>query len=139
MTVGRDAARAPCVIVAAAVVREGPGAPVLLTKRPEGSHLAGYWELPGGKVEPGEDPERAVVRECEEELGITVEVVDVLEVAWHRYEEKDVLLLFYECRGRGEVQHLGVADHAWVEIAALDRYPLPPPDARLVEKLKRGR
>lgn len=106
----------------------------------EGAHLAGMWELPGGKVEDGEDPEAAVVRECLEEIGVEVEVVEILEVAWHRYEHKEVLLLFYDCRPRSkEIQHLGVADHAWVAPDALATYPLPPPDVRLVEKLARGR
>ncbi len=128
------------VIVAAAVVRSGPGEAVLLTRRMEGAHLAGMWEFPGGKVEAGEDPEHAVVRECEEEIDVRVEVVDVLDVAWHRYREKDVLLLFYDCRLKGgEVRHLGVADHAWVEPARLDDYPLPPPDVRLIDKLRAGR
>lgn len=128
------------IIVAAAVVRESPGSPVLLTRRRKGQHLAGMWEFPGGKVEPGEDPERAVVRECREEIGVTLEVVDILEVAWHRYREKEVLLLFYDCRlVRGEVRHVEVADHAWVAPADLGGYALPPPDARLVAKLLAGR
>lgn len=128
------------IIVAAAVVRERAGAPVLLTRRMEGAHLAGMWEFPGGKVEEGEDPEAAVVRECAEEIEVTIEVVDVLDVAWHRYREKDVLLLFYDCRVvRGDVKHTGVADHAWVEPDRLAEYPLPPPDARLIAKLRAGR
>ncbi|MBX3273256.1 MAG: 8-oxo-dGTP diphosphatase MutT [Sandaracinaceae bacterium] len=128
------------IVVAAAVIRDAPGAPVLLTRRPAGTHLAGLWELPGGKVEDGEAPEHAVVRECREEIALELRVVDVLEVAYHRYPEKDVLLLFYDCRvAGGELAHLGVADSAWVAPADLDDYPLPPPDRRLVEKLKAGR
>jgi len=125
------------VIVAAAVVRrEGR---VLLTRRPGGAHLAGLWEFPGGKVEPGEDPEHAVVRECREECAIEVEVEGVLDVRFHRYSEKDVLLLFYGCRLiGGTVTHLGVADHAWVAPAELDRYELPPPDARVIARLRAG-
>lgn len=128
------------IVVAAAVVRERAGAPVLLTRRVAGAHLEGFWELPGGKVEEGEDPEHAVVRECREEIAVEVDVVEILDVAFHRYPEKDVLLLFYECRlVKGEVTHIGVADHAWVEPERLDDYPLPPPDARLVAKLRAGR
>lgn len=128
------------ILVAAAVVRERPGAPVLLTRRMEGTHMAGMWEFPGGKVESGEDPEHAVVRECKEEIDVEFEVVDILEVAWHRYRDKEVLLLFYDCRLRsGEVRHVEVADSAWVEPARLGEYPLPPPDARLVHKLQAGR
>lgn len=131
------------VIVAAAVVQhEGR---VLLTRRMAGAHLAGMWELPGGKVEAGEDPEAAVVRECAEECAIDVVVDDILDVTFHRYPEadgkpgKDVLLLFYACRlgARGDVQHLGVADHAWVRPTELRAYSLPPPDAKLVRKLEK--
>lgn len=126
----------PTVIVAAAVVkRDGR---ILLTRRMDGAHLAGMWEFPGGKVEEGEDPEAAVVRECREECAIDLEVEGVLEIAFHRYERKDVLLLFYECRMPDDqtVQHLGVAEHAWVLPSELRRYPLPPPDERLVRKLE---
>ena len=128
------------IVVAAAVIREMPGASVLLTQRPPGAHLAGYWEFPGGKVEDGEDPQDAVLRECREEIELDLRVIDILDVAWHSYEEKDVLLLFYDCRVEGgELTHTGVADSAWVEPEDLDGYELPPPDARLIEKLKRGR
>lgn len=128
------------VVVAAAVVREGPGRPVLLTKRLDEGHLANMWEFPGGKSEPGEDPRDAVVRECREEIAVELEVVDVLDVAFHRYPKKDVLLVFYDCRlVSGEIQHIEVADHAWVEPADLAQYELPPPDARLLEKLASGR
>jgi 8-oxo-dGTP diphosphatase len=131
------------VIVAAAVVRhEGR---ILLTRRMADAHLAGLWELPGGKVESGEDPEAAVVRECAEECAIDVIVDDILDVTFHRYPAteskpgKDVLLLFYACRlgARGDVQHLEVADHAWVRPRELRDYPLPPPDAKLVRKLEK--
>ena len=127
----------PTVIVAAAVVKhEGR---ILLTRRMAGAHLAGFWEFPGGKVEEGEDPEHAVVRECREECAIEIAVEDILEVTFHRYPTKDVLLLFYRCRLiAGEVQHLGVADHAWVLPTELRAHPLPPPDERLVRKLERS-
>lgn len=124
------------VIVAAGVVLRGKQ--VLLTRRRQGAHLAGYWEFPGGKLEPGEPPERAVVRECAEECGIEVQVRGILEVAFHRYPEKDVLLLFYECTCEvGEVRHLEVEDHAWVGLEELGDYALPPADAPVVRRLKR--
>ncbi len=126
------------LLVAAAVVRrEGR---ILITRRLDRGHLAGFWEFPGGKLEEGEAPEDALVRECREECAIEVEVRDILEVTFHRYARKDVLLLFYDCRlVSGEVQHVQVADHAWVVPEELDGYALPPPDARLVAKLKAGR
>ena len=123
------------ILVAAAVVRsEGR---ILLTRRLEGSHLAGMWEFPGGKVEAGEDPAAAVVRECAEECAIDVLVEDILDVTFHAYPGKNVLLLFYACRlgARGEVQHVGVADHRWVLPSELRDHPLPPPDERVVRKL----
>jgi 8-oxo-dGTP diphosphatase len=126
----------PQRIVAAAVIeREGR---VLLTQRVKGSHLEGYWEFPGGKVEEGESPETALVRELREECAVEIAVVDILDVAWHRYETKDVLLLFYDCTLRsGEVTDLGVAAHVWCLPEELDRYQLPPPDARVIAKIKR--
>ncbi|MGB9341610.1 MAG: 8-oxo-dGTP diphosphatase MutT [Polyangiales bacterium] len=124
----------PIVVAAAVVIRAGR---VLLTRRAEGQHLAGMWEFPGGKLEAGESPEEALVRECREECGIEVEVNDILEVTHHRYPKKEVLLLFYRCGLRaGEVRHLQVADHAWVAPPELDRYPLPPADERVVARIQ---
>ncbi len=121
------------VVAAAVVIRDGR---VLLTRRMEGQHLAGLWEFPGGKLEEGEAPETAVVRECREECGIEVKVVDILDVTHHRYPEKDVLLLFYHCAlMSGEVRHLQVAEHAWVAGAELGNYPLPPADERVVARI----
>lgn len=122
------------VVVAAVIVRDGR---VLLTRRLEGQHLAGLWEFPGGKLEGGESPEEALVRECREECGIEVEVGGILDVTYHRYPEKDVLLLFYRCELRaGEVRHLQVADHAWVAPSELDDYPLPPADERVIARIR---
>ena len=124
----------PVVVAAAVVIREGR---VLLTRRAEGQHLAGMWEFPGGKLEEGESPEEALARECREECGIDVDVGEILDVTHHRFPENDVLLLFYRCRLRGgEVRHLQVADHAWVQPAELDRYPLPPADDRVVARIQ---
>lgn len=122
------------VVVSAAVVfREGR---VLMTQRPAKTHLAGKWEFPGGKVEKGEDPKVTVVRECLEECGIHIAVNHILEVTFHRYPEKDVLLLFWECAlVAGEVQHLGVADHRWVHPAMVGELDLPPADAPLAARL----
>ncbi len=124
----------PVVVAAAVVIRDGR---VLLTRRAAGQHLAGMWEFPGGKLEDGESPEEALVRECREECGIDVEVAGILDVTHHRYPKKNVLLLFYRCGLRaGEVRHLQVADHAWVAPSELDRYPLPPADERVVARIQ---
>ena len=102
------------VLVSAVALIDRDGR-ILIAKRPEGKAMAGLWEFPGGKLEDGESPEEALVRECREECGIEVAVSEILEVTHHRYPQKEVLLLFYRCELRaGEVRHLQVADHAWV-------------------------
>ncbi len=124
----------PTIVAAAVVIESGR---VLLTRRAEGQHLAGLWEFPGGKLEHGESPEQALVRECREECGIEIEVAEILDVTFHRYPEKDVLLLFYRCSlVSGEVRHLQVADHAWVAPKELDRYELPPADEQVVARIQ---
>ena len=124
----------PTVVAAAVLIEEGR---VLLTKRRADQHLPGLWEFPGGKLESGESPEEAIVRECREECGIEVNVHEVLDVTFHRYPDKQVLLLFYRCsRVRGQVQHLHVADHAWVSPGELDAYELPPADVAVVAKVR---
>jgi 8-oxo-dGTP diphosphatase len=124
----------PTIVAAAVVIESGR---VLLTRRAEGQHLAGLWEFPGGKLEHGESPEQALVRECREECGIEIKVAEILDVTFHRYPEKDVLLLFYRCSlVSGEVRHLQVADHAWVAPKELDRYELPPADVRVIARIQ---
>src|SRR6266478_3393599 len=92
---GAEAAR-PIVLVAAVALIDADGR-VLLAQRPEGKHLAGLWEFPGGKVEPGESPEAALVREVREELGIRIDRFRPFGFAHHAYPEKSVLLLAYLC------------------------------------------
>lgn len=123
------------VIVAAAVIVDQER--VLLTQRPGGTHLAGAWEFPGGKLEAGESPEEALVREIREELGVAIVVDDALDVTFWRYPTKDVLLLFYRARiTEGAVQHLGVAAHVWATADALDGYEFPPADVKVLSKLR---
>lgn len=124
-------------VVAAVVQHEGK---FLLTRRPPRAHLEGLWEFPGGKIEEGESPDEALVRECIEECAIDVVVHDILDVTFFRYPRKDILLLFYACTlgARKAVQHLQVADHRWVDVSELRGFQLPPPDERLIAKLERG-
>ena len=123
------------VVVAAAVVIEGDR--VLLTQRPGGTHLAGAWEFPGGKLEEHESPEAALVRELREELGVESEVGEVLDVTWWRYPTKSVLLLFYRARiTAGEIAHLGVADHVWARRDELDGYEFPAADVAVLGKIR---
>ncbi len=124
------------VLVAAGVIRRANDPAILLTRRPTGTHLEGLWEFPGGKVEEGEDPRDALVREVREECGVEIEVDEIVDVIFHAYPKKSVLLLFYEARlVSGDIQHLEVADHAWVPPEKLRDYPLPPADEPLLKKL----
>ena len=127
------------VTVAAGIVLERGR--VLLTQRKAGTHLAGAWELPGGKVEPGEDPRAALRRELREELGIDVVVGDIFDVTFHRYDDanKAVLLLFFEAArapGSPEPQALDVADVRWAEGHELRDADFPPADVAVLAKVR---
>lgn len=122
------------IVAAGVIYRDGK---VLLTKRLSKGHLADMWELPGGKLEPGESPEEALAREMREECGVEVEVGEALDVTFWRYPKKNVLLLFYRTTiTGGAVQHLGVEDHAWVTRDALDGYTFPPADVGVLTRLR---
>ena len=111
---------------------------VLIAQRPEGKSLAGLWEFPGGKVEAGETPEAALIRELEEELGISTKEACLapLSFASHSYETFHLLMPLYVCR---KWQGTPVArEHAalkWVRPQALRDYPMPPADEPLVAAL----
>jgi len=125
------------VIVSAAVILEGDH--VLLTRRKRGTHLEGAWEFPGGKVEPGEDPRAALRRELAEEIGVVALAGDVLEVTFHRYPAKDVLLLFYEARleeGSPAPRALDVAEVRWAALADLSDELFPPADIAVLAKVR---
>lgn len=129
-----SASNGTVLVVAGVCIRDGR---VLLTQRPSGTHLAGTWEFPGGKLEAGEGPEEALVRELREEIGVESVVEDVLDVTFWRYPRKDVLLLFYRARiVAGEVRNLGVAAHTWATCDQLDEYEFPPADVRVLDRIR---
>ncbi|MGN6489352.1 MAG: 8-oxo-dGTP diphosphatase MutT [Devosia sp.] len=111
---------------------------VLIAQRPEGKPLAGLWEFPGGKLEAGETPEQALIRELEEELGIATKSACLapLSFASHSYESFHLLMPLYVCR---KWQGTPVArEHAalkWVRPQALRDYPMPPADEPLIAAL----
>lgn len=112
---------------------------ILLAQRPEGKSLAGLWEFPGGKVEPGETPEETLVRELEEELGIVTRVACLapLTFASHTYETFHLLMPLYICR-RYEGIPQGREGQAikWVRTRSLRDYPMPPADEPLIPFLQ---
>jgi 8-oxo-dGTP diphosphatase len=127
------------ILVAAAVVIED--ARVLLTQRKQGSHLAGMWEFPGGKVHEGEDPRDALVRELREELGIEVRVGEIVDLAFHRYEDarEAVLLLFFEAAravGSPEPRAIDVAAFRWACKGELDPARFPAADVAVLGKVE---
>ena len=111
---------------------------VLIAERPEGKQLAGLWEFPGGKIEPGERPEETLIRELHEELGITVEepCLAPLTFASHAYESFHLLMPLYVCRRwSGFVQAREGQRLKWVRPRDLRNYPMPPADEPLIPPL----
>lgn len=126
----------PMMVVAAALI-DGAGR-VLVQQRPAGKALAGLWEYPGGKIEPGETPETALVRELAEELGIMVVPADLVPVTFATGPAgaREMILLLYACRRwAGEPQMLDAAALAWCDIAALRALPMPPADVRFADAI----
>ncbi|MFO7757696.1 MAG: 8-oxo-dGTP diphosphatase MutT [Roseovarius sp.] len=112
---------------------------ILLTQRPEGKSMAGLWEFPGGKVEPGETPEHALIRELQEELGIDTweSCLAPLTFASHSYEGFHLLMPLFACR-----KWQGIAEGRerqalkWVRAGDLRSYPMPPADVPLIATLR---
>lgn len=111
---------------------------VLIAQRPEGKQLAGLWEFPGGKIEPEETPEAALIRELREELGIETKTACLapLSFASHNYQSFHLLMPLFVCRKwQGDPQALEHAALKWVRPQAMRDYPMPPADEPLVAAL----
>jgi 8-oxo-dGTP diphosphatase len=126
------------LLVAACALIDADGR-VLLAKRPPGRPLAGYWEFPGGKVEPGETPEAALIRELHEELAIRVspKCLAPFTFASHTYEAFHLLMPLYVCRRwDGEIRAQQGQETVWVRAARLADYAMPPADEPLKAMLR---
>ena len=122
------------VLVAAVALIDKDGR-VLLAQRPEGKSLAGLWEFPGGKVEPGETPEAALIRELHEELGIDTHAscLAPLTFASHSYDDFHLLMPLFICRRwKGIPQPREGQKLAWVRAKDLRNYEMPPADVPLI-------
>ena len=111
---------------------------VLIAQRPPGKTLAGLWEFPGGKIEPGERPEQGLIRELDEELGITVKEACLapLSFASHAYADVHLLMPLFVCRRwEGFVRPREGQALKWVRPRDLSAYPMPPADAPLIPAL----
>ena len=127
----------PTVLVVAVALIDADGR-VLIAQRPEGKQLAGLWEFPGGKVDPGERPEQALIRELNEELGIDVNEACLAPFVFasHAYDSFHLLMPLYLCRRwEGTVTRHEHAALAWVRPNRMSDYPMPPADAPLVAYL----
>jgi 8-oxo-dGTP diphosphatase len=125
------------VLVAACALID-PDGRVLIAQRPAGKSMAGLWEFPGGKVEPGERPEQSLIRELEEELGIVVkeECLAPLTFASHSYPDFHLLMPLYVCRRwQGFVEAREQQALKWVRPNELRNYPMPPADEPLISHL----
>ena len=126
----------PLIVVAAALVI--PDGRVLLQRRPSGKHHGGLWEFPGGKVERGETPETALVRELVEELGVTVRPGDLSPVTFASVADDArhlLLLLFRTGCWSGELRPLDATALAWVPPGDMAAWSMPPADDPLAAAL----
>ncbi|MCP3968282.1 MAG: 8-oxo-dGTP diphosphatase MutT [Lentisphaerae bacterium] len=111
---------------------------ILLTSRPEHQDMAGFWEFPGGKIEPGESVAQCLIREIKEELDVKVRVFDTIYMLEHDYPDKTVSLHFVRCQLDDDQppRPLEGQDAAWVERDSLDNYPLLPADKPVADFLR---
>ncbi|HVG54765.1 MAG TPA: (deoxy)nucleoside triphosphate pyrophosphohydrolase [Vicinamibacterales bacterium] len=121
------------IVVVAAVVEENDA--FLVTRRPDGVHLAGMWEFPGGKIGPAESHADALTREMREELDAEVDVHDLVFETVHAYPERTVALYFYRCTLRGQPRPLLGQQMRWVRRADLPSLGFPPADEELIRLL----
>jgi 8-oxo-dGTP diphosphatase len=127
------------IILVSAVALIDPDGRVLLAQRPAGKSMAGLWEFPGGKVEAGETPEDALVRELHEELGIETwsSCLAPLTFASHTYDDFHLLMPLYACRKwDGIVQGKEGQELAWVRAQDLNKYSMPPADIPIIPILR---
>jgi 8-oxo-dGTP diphosphatase len=126
------------LVLVAACALVDPDGRVLLAQRPDGKSMAGLWEFPGGKVEPGERPEPSLIRELKEELGIVVkeECLAPLTFASHLYPDFHLLMPLYVCRRwEGLAEAREGQRLKWVRPHDLRNYPMPPADEPLIPHL----
>lgn len=138
MTKIPSALRVELLSVVAVALIDGEGR-ILVQRRPAGTTMAGLWEFPGGKIEPGETPETALVRELDEELGIEVAPLSLTPACFASAPlgERHLLLLLYLCRTwRGTPRAIDAEELCWIDLATLMTMDMPPADRPLVRLLE---
>ena len=137
--VDSEASAAKPILLVAAAALVDPDGRVLIAKRPPGKVMAGLWEFPGGKVQAGETPEAALIRELREEIGIETRQSCLTPVAFasHAYDDFHLLMPLYACRvWQGIVQAREGQELTWVRPVRLGDYPMPPADIPLSAMLR---
>ena len=127
------------MVTVSAVVMVDVEGRILIAQRPEGKNMAGLWEFPGGKIEKGETPERALIRELKEELNIdtTESCLAAFTFASHTYDDFHLLMPVYLCRKwDGTLQPREGQNLKWVKIDELKDYPMPPADEPLLAMIR---
>lgn len=123
------------LLVVAALIKDGDR--ILLSQRRADQSFPLCWEFPGGKIEPGESPEAALVREINEELGCDVSVGSIADVVFHAYDDFDLYMLLYRCEiTTGTPKAVQVLDVRWVPLAKLPELQMPPADVPMVQRLQ---
>lgn len=129
----------PLVIEVTAGLIQDESGRYLITQRVPGSHLAGLWEFPGGKRDPGETLEGCLRRELAEELGATFEIAERVDTVRWEYPEKTIVLHFFRCRhASGTIAPRESQEMTWVACERLCDYQFPPADAAIIARLSRG-
>ena len=124
------------VDVVAAVIRDENGK-IFIAQRNLQKSLGGFWEFPGGKIEPNETRENAIVREIKEELDLDIQVENYISEKVFNYPEKDINLIALECKKiKGDIKLLEHEDYKWISSSELENFEFAPADIFIVEKLK---
>jgi 8-oxo-dGTP diphosphatase len=128
------------IVWVSALVLENEKGEILLTQRPMGKEMAGLWEFPGGKIEPGESPENALIREIKEELNITLSKDSLVPLTFisHAYATFQLVMLTFYCKQwQGEIQLMEQqGGFQWADLQTLDPATLPAADQPLIEFLR---
>ena len=126
--------RSPLLVTAAVIIEAGK---VLITRRPEHKPQGGFWEFPGGKLNPSESPSEALRREIREELALEICVEKILDALHYQYPWGAVLILAYRCRiVAGIPRNIEVSEHRWVPFNELDQFEILPADIPLIKQLQ---
>ncbi|NEP58811.1 MAG: 8-oxo-dGTP diphosphatase MutT [Symploca sp. SIO2G7] len=124
--------------IGVAVIQNGQGK-FLIDRRPNQGLMAGLWEFPGGKVEPGETVTECIKREIQEELGIEIEVGRHLITIEHTYSQFQVTLVVHYCRHlKGVPQPLECQEIRWVSLAEIDQFSFPEANTQIITALRQG-